>query len=79
LGVGSLNADPRLFLEIYPTPISDHHDRAMPEAMDLAAAGDTLVTAGLFKESIGAYTKAIELVPTSPLYYVKRFATLSCD
>jgi hypothetical protein len=51
----------------------------MPEAMDLAAAGDTLVTAGLFKESIGAYTKAIELVPTSPLYYVKRFATLSCD
>jgi hypothetical protein len=45
----------------------------MPEAADLVAAADTLEEASLFKEAIATYTKAIELSPTAPSYYIKRY------
>jgi len=45
----------------------------MPDAADLVAAADTLEKASMFAEAITAYTKAIELVPTSPQYYIKRW------
>ena len=46
---------------------------AMPEAAELVAAADTLSEASLYTEAISTYTKAIELVPTSPSYYIKRY------
>ena len=45
----------------------------MPEASELVAAADTLSEASLYKEAISTYTKAIELAPTSPSYYIKRY------
>ena len=44
----------------------------MPEAADLVAAADTLEQASMYAEAITAYTRAIELVPTAPQYYIKR-------
>jgi hypothetical protein len=44
----------------------------MPDAADLVAAADTLVQSSLFNEAIATYTKAIELAPTAPGYYIKR-------
>jgi hypothetical protein len=45
----------------------------MPNAADLVAAADTLAAASLYKESIASYSKAIELAPTAPQYYIKRY------
>lgn len=44
----------------------------MPDASDLVAAADTLAQASLYNEAISTYTKAIDLAPTAPQYYVKR-------
>jgi tetratricopeptide (TPR) repeat protein len=44
----------------------------MPEAANLVASADTLAEASLYKEAIAAYSKAIELSPTAPTYYIKR-------
>jgi len=44
----------------------------MPDAADLVAAADTLEKASMYAEAITAYTRAIELVPTAPQYYIKR-------
>ena len=46
----------------------------MPEAADLVASADTLAEASLYNEAIVAYTKAIELAPTSPTYHIKRYS-----
>lgn len=45
----------------------------MPEAAELVAAADTLSEAKLYTEAISTYTKAIELAPNSPPYYIKRY------
>ena len=49
----------------------------MPDAADLVAAADTLAEASLYKEAISTYTKAIELNPTTPSYYIKRYPPFS--
>jgi hypothetical protein len=49
----------------------------MPEASELVSAADTLSEASLYTEAISTYTKAIELAPTSPSYYIKRYSPLS--
>jgi hypothetical protein len=49
----------------------------MPNAADLVSAADTLAEASLYKEAIGTYTKAIELSPTTPTYYIKRYSPFS--
>ena len=49
----------------------------MPDAAELVAAGDTLAEASLYNEAISTYTKAIELNPTAPTYYVKRYSQKS--
>ena len=46
---------------------------AMPEAAELVAAADTLSEAKLYTEAINTYTKAIELAPNSPPYFIKRY------
>ena len=46
---------------------------AMPEPAELVAAADTLAEASLYKEAISTYSKAIELNPTAPVYYLKRY------
>jgi hypothetical protein len=48
----------------------------MPDGADLVAAADTLAEASLYKEAISTYSKAIELSPTTPAYYVKRYYCL---
>lgn len=45
----------------------------MPDAAELVAAADTLAQANLYTEAISTYTNAIELTPTSPTYYIKRY------
>jgi hypothetical protein len=45
----------------------------MPDSAGLASAADTLAEAKMFKEAIATYTKAIELSPTAPTYYIKRY------
>ena len=45
----------------------------MPEPAELVAAADTLAEASLYKEAISTYSKAIELNPTAPAYYLKRY------
>jgi hypothetical protein len=49
----------------------------MPDASELVAAADTLAQASLYSEAISTYTKAIDLAPTAPQYYVKRYFSLS--
>ena len=44
----------------------------MPDSAELVAAADTLAEASLYTEAISTYSKAIELTPTAPTYYVKR-------
>ena len=44
----------------------------MPSAAELITAADTLASSSLYAEAITTYTKAIELAPTAPLYYIKR-------
>jgi hypothetical protein len=46
---------------------------AMPEPAQLVAAADTLAEASLYNEAISTYSKAIELNPTAPTYYLKRY------
>lgn len=48
----------------------------MPESAELVAAADTLAEASLYKEAISTYSKAIELHPTAPAYFVKRYLPL---
>jgi hypothetical protein len=48
----------------------------MPDASDLVAAADTLAQASLYNEAISTYTKAIDLAPTAPQYYIKRYFLL---
>jgi hypothetical protein len=45
----------------------------MPDAADLVAAADTLQNASMFAEAVTTYTKAIELAPHAPQYYIKRY------
>jgi TPR repeat len=45
----------------------------MPEPAQLVAAADTLAEASLYNEAISTYSKAIELNPTAPTYYLKRY------
>ena len=48
---------------------------AMPEPAELVAAADTLAEALLYKEAISTYSKAIELHPSAPAYFIKRYVS----